>query len=40
MPTTAGGRRVYLPSCEAHEPKGQTGGENFGVLAEIPVLVD
>lgn len=30
----------FLPSCEAHEPKGQTGGENFGVLAEIPVLVD
>ena len=30
----------YLPSCEAHEPKGQTGGENFGVLAQIPVLVD
>lgn len=30
----------FLPSCEAHEPTGQTGGENFGVLAEIPVLVD
>lgn len=30
----------FLPSCEAHEPRGQTGGENFGVLAKIPVLVD
>lgn len=30
----------FLPSCDAHEPKGQTGGENFGVLARIPVLVD
>jgi len=30
----------FLPSCEAHEPKGRTGGENFGVLAQIPVLVD
>lgn len=30
----------FLPSCSYHEPKGQTGGENFGILAEIPVLVD
>ena len=30
----------FLPSCSAHEPKGQTGGENFGILAQIPVLVD
>lgn len=30
----------FAPSCAAHEPRGQTGGENFGVLAEIPVLVD
>jgi hypothetical protein len=30
----------FLPSCKAHEPRGNTGGENFGVLAEIPVLVD
>jgi hypothetical protein len=29
----------FLPSCEPHEPGGMTGGENFGVLAEIPVLV-
>jgi len=30
---------VFLPSCEPHEPTGITGGENFGVLSEIPVLV-
>jgi hypothetical protein len=30
---------LFLPSCEAHEPRGNTGGQNFGVLAEIPVLV-
>ncbi|WP_245784124.1 pilus assembly protein TadG-related protein [Halomonas korlensis] len=30
----------FLPSCSYHEPKGQTGGENFGILARIPVLVD
>lgn len=30
----------FLPSCSFHEPKGQTGGENFGILARIPVLVD
>lgn len=29
----------FLPSCEPHEPRGTTGGENFGVLASIPVLV-
>jgi Flp pilus assembly protein TadG len=29
----------FLPSCEPHELKGNTGGENFGVLARIPVLV-
>ncbi len=29
----------FLPSCEPHEPKGSTGGENFGILAKIPVLV-
>jgi Flp pilus assembly protein TadG len=28
-----------LPSCEPHELSGTTGGENFGVLARIPVLV-
>ncbi|MCH4565158.1 pilus assembly protein TadG-related protein [Halomonas sp. EGI 63088] len=30
----------FLPSCDYHEPKGQTGGENYGIPAEIPVLVD
>ncbi len=29
----------FLPDCTAHEPKGGTGGENFGILARIPVLV-
>lgn len=29
----------FLPDCSYHEPKGQTGGENYGVLARIPVLV-
>jgi hypothetical protein len=33
-------RGVYfLPDCNHHPPKGRTGGENFGVLAKIPVLV-
>lgn len=30
----------FLPDCKAHEPTGTTGGENFGILAEIPVLVN
>jgi hypothetical protein len=29
----------FLPDCTPHEPKGTTGGENFGILAKIPVLV-
>jgi Flp pilus assembly protein TadG len=29
----------FLPDCDPHEPAGITGGENFGVLAKIPVLV-
>ena len=29
----------FLPDCSGHELAGRTGGENFGVLAEIPVLV-
>ncbi|HXK58307.1 MAG TPA: TadG family pilus assembly protein [Acidobacteriota bacterium] len=29
----------FLPDCTYHEPAGTTGGENFGVLAKIPVLV-
>lgn len=30
----------FLPDCTPHEPTGNTGGENFGVLAKIPVLVN
>jgi Flp pilus assembly protein TadG len=29
----------FLPDCKVHEPKGVSGGENFGILAKIPVLV-
>lgn len=29
----------YLPDCKAHEPTGTTGGNNYGILAKIPVLV-
>ena len=32
-------KRVYfVPDCNTHTPKGRTGGENFGILAKIPVL--
>lgn len=30
----------FLPDCDVHEPSGRTGGENFGVLAKTPVLVE
>lgn len=30
----------FLPDCTPHEPAGGTGGQNFGILAKIPVLVD
>ena len=30
----------FLPDCTPHEPAGLSGGENFGILAKIPVLVD
>ena len=30
----------FLPSCIPHEPIGNTGGENFGILARIPKLVE
>jgi Flp pilus assembly protein TadG len=30
----------FLPNCTPHEPRGDTGGENFGILARLPVLVD
>jgi len=29
----------FMPDCTPHEPIGVTGGNNFGVLARIPVLV-
>lgn len=29
----------FLPDCDFHEPRGKAGGENFGILAKIPVLV-
>jgi hypothetical protein len=29
----------FRPSCAAHVPSGITGGQNFGILAKIPVLV-
>jgi hypothetical protein len=30
----------FLPDCTPHEPAGGSGGENFGVLAKIPKLVE
>lgn len=30
----------FLPDCTPHEPTGDTGGENFGMLAKIPKLVE
>lgn len=30
----------YFPDCGDHVPIGGTGGENFGILAKVPVLVD
>jgi hypothetical protein len=30
----------FLPDCTYHEPVGISGGENFGVLAKVPVLVE
>ena len=29
----------FLPDCTPHIPAGTSGGENFGILARIPVLV-
>lgn len=29
----------FLPDCSDHTPTGRTGGENFGILSKIPVLV-
>ena len=30
----------FLPDCEYHEPIGGSGGENFGIMARIPKLVE
>jgi len=30
----------FRPDCDAQEPSGTTGGENYGILAKTPVLVD
>jgi hypothetical protein len=38
-PAAYAGKSIYfLPDCTNHQPAGRTGGENFGVLAKIPVL--
>jgi Flp pilus assembly protein TadG len=29
----------FKPDCQPHIPSGRSGGENFGILAKIPVLV-
>jgi hypothetical protein len=30
----------FLPDCTPHDPRGNSGGENFGILAKIPKLVE
>jgi Flp pilus assembly protein TadG len=30
----------FLPSCEVHKPTGASGGQNFGIPAKIPKLVE
>lgn len=30
----------FLPDCSVHTPIGETGGENFGILAKYPKLVE
>ena len=30
----------FKPDCTPHEPAGVSGGQNFGILAKIPVLVE
>jgi Flp pilus assembly protein TadG len=30
----------FLPDCTPHEPSGVSGGDNYGVLAKVPVLVE
>ena len=40
-PATCEKKSLYFrPDCEPHIPEGGTGGQNFGILAKIPVLVD
>jgi hypothetical protein len=40
-PATCAQKTIYfLPDCTPHEPAGNTGGENFGIQAKIPVLVN
>jgi len=40
-PAPYASKSIYFkPSCEVAVPSGETGGENLGVMAEIPVLVD
>jgi Flp pilus assembly protein TadG len=40
QPAIASAKTIYfLPDCTPHIPAGLTGGENFGILARIPVLV-
>lgn len=29
----------FLPDCTPHEPRGTSGGQNYGILAKYPVLV-
>jgi hypothetical protein len=39
-PATYQKKTIYfLPDCDVHVPAGGSGGENFGILARIPVLV-
>jgi len=39
-PATYEDKTIYfVPECKYHEPVGRSGGENFGILSKIPVLV-
>lgn len=39
-PATYEDKTIYfLPDCDYQDPVGRTGGENFGILSKIPVLV-
>jgi hypothetical protein len=40
-PTNYRKKSIYfLPDCNSTQRKGRTGGENFGILAKIPVLAE